>query len=684
MKNSRKSIWEVEHAPRIGLVALLVAFAPFFACIEKCTAADEQTNEMNRLANMSIDELLNQPVTTVSRRPEKLSQSPAAITVLTQEDIQRSGARSIPEALRYVPGMDVAQVDSQQWAVSVRGFNDVFANKLLVLQDGRSLYTPLFSGVFWDVQNPVLEDIDRIEVIRGPGASLWGANAVNGVINIITKSAADTQGFLATAGGGNYEQDFVSGRYGGKLADDVYYRIDGQYFDRGDSVSPGGGDAHDAWRLGQGGFRIDWDTLKKGGNLVTLQGDIYQGRMDQVFNAAPMFFPPTTDLEKVGGGNILGRWTHQWGESNEVTMQMYYDRSDRDSTIFSESLDTFDIDVQHHFSLGEEHRNDFVWGLGCRLSYDHIGNTQTAALSPSNPMTRLYSAFLQDEITILPDQLRLTLGTKLEHNNYTGFEVQPDARILWTPAEHHTVWASVSRAVRTPSEAEEFVQLNQLVPAGVFAPSPVPVTINGNPNMRSEDVLAYQFGYRMGISSNLWMDMATFYNVYRDLRGEEILPVPGPMVQILLDNAIHGDSYGVELAPTWEVIPGWRLGAAYSFLEMQLKGPNTPSEQFVINMDVGSSPEQQFSLRSSVDLPHNLSLDCALRFVDRLETPLFRISSYVAFDTRLAWRPGKHWELALVGQNLGPTHHAEFAPTFIGTQPTEVRASGYAKITVFF
>ncbi len=658
-------------------------------------AADEQTNQMERLTGMTLDDLLNQDVTSVAKKSEKLSKSPAAISVLTQDDIQRSGATSIPEALRLVPGMDVAQVDSQQWAVSARGFNDVFANKLLVLQDGRSLYTPLFSGVFWDVQNPLLEDIDRIEVIRGPGASLWGANAVNGVISVITKSAAETQGFLARASGGNYEQDSFAARYGGQIAEDVYYRIDGQYFDRGDSAAVGGGDAHDAWRMGQSSFRVDWDTRNKGGDLLTLQGDTYDGRMEQVydtFSFPPPAMTPIPDLERVAGGNILGRWLHPLAESNEITVQMFYDRTDRQTSIFTEDMDTFDMDAQHHFALGEEHRNDFVWGLGYRLTFDNVGNTPTVALNPDDPITRLFSAFAQDEITLLPDCLQLTLGTRLEHNNYTGFEVQPDARLLWTPAEHHTVWAAVSRAVRTPSEAEDFVRLNEVAPPGAFGPTPVPVTIYGNQDIRSEDVLVYQLGYRVNPLPNLSFDTTVFYNVYDHLRGEAVGPSPtqplaappppaGP-VPVYLLNELHGDSYGVELAPTWEVLPGWRLRAAYSYLETSLEGPNTATGIASIADDVGQSPKNQFSLWSSWDLPHNILLDTTVRYVDRL--PALGISSYVAADVRLAWRPGKHWELALVGQNLGGAHHAEFAPTFIGTQRTEVRAGGYAKVTCHF
>ncbi|HEX4645825.1 MAG TPA: TonB-dependent receptor plug domain-containing protein, partial [Verrucomicrobiae bacterium] len=333
------------------------------ATLDTSRAVEIGTNQTD-LAEMTLEKLMEIDVTSVSKKAEKLSESPAAISVLTQDDIRRSGATSIPEALRLIPGLDVAQVDSQQWAISARGFNDVFANKLLVLQDGRSVYTPLFSGVFWQVQDTLMEDIDRIEVIRGPGASLWGANAVNGVINIITKSARETQGVLVTGGGGTEEPGFGGVRYGGKLAEDVYFRVYGKYFYRADSVRPDGSDAHDAWQKGQGGFRIDWDTWERTGNLLTLQGDIYGGRLDQIFSTydptSPTLSRSVSEAYRVGGGNVLGRWSHQFSENSDLKLQMYYDRTELDPVIFHENRDTYDIDAQHHFTLGRF--NDVIWG----------------------------------------------------------------------------------------------------------------------------------------------------------------------------------------------------------------------------------------------------------------------------------------------------------------------------------
>jgi len=308
---------------------------------------------------------MNVEVTSVSRRAEKLSVAPAAISVITAEELRRSGATSIPEALRLVPGMEVARVDAHNWAISARGFNDLFANKLLVLMDGRSVYTPLFSGVYWDVQDTLLEDIERIEVIRGPGATLWGANAVNGVINIITRSARDTQGLLLAGGGGTEEQGFAAVRYGGKLGDNAYYRVYAKYFNRDDQVLPDGNDSNDRWNMARGGFRIDWDASPE--NHFTLQSDLYSGRLNQTY-FLPAPNPPYAQTNQahlnVEGGNVLGRWSHTISERSDMKLQVYFDRTVRDGPVLDEDRDTFDLDLQHHFLLATV-RTSFGRRLSC-------------------------------------------------------------------------------------------------------------------------------------------------------------------------------------------------------------------------------------------------------------------------------------------------------------------------------
>jgi iron complex outermembrane receptor protein len=661
--------------PLAGFAAALL----WAATLAASRAAEVGTNQMD-LAEMPLEKLMTINVTSVSKKAEKLSESPAAISVLTQDDIRRSGATSLPEALRLIPGLDVAQVDSQQWAISARGFNDVFANKLLVLQDGRSIYTPLFSGVFWQVQDTLMEDIDRIEVIRGPGASLWGANAVNGVINIITKSAKDTQGILITGGGGTEEPGFGGIRYGGKLAEDVYFRVYGKYFYRDDSVRPDGSDARDAWQKGQGGFRIDWDTWERTGNLLTLQGDIYGGRLDQTFATydptSPTLAGSVSEAYRVAGGNVLGRWSHEFSETSDFKLQMYYDRTELDPVIFRENRDTYDVDAQHHFTLGRF--NDVIWGLGYRLSADRVVNSPTVSLNPDHQTTQLFSAFAQDEITLIEKRLQLTLGARFEHNDYTGFEVQPNGRLLWTPGDRQTIWASISRAVRTPSEAEENIALTQVNSPGS------PITIYGNRNFESEELMAYEIGYRVQPCTNLSLDLTAFYNVYHNLRSEEFGPSPTQPPTVLsfplhLDNKLRGDTYGVEFAPAWQVTEWWRLQPAYTLLKMEIRQNPDSTDPVSVNAIKGQSPQQQFSLRSAMDLPGRVSLDGTLRYVDRL--PGFNINSYFALDLRLAWMPHKNLELAVVGQNLISPRHAEFFPTFINSQKTEVPRSVYGKVT---
>ncbi len=626
-------------------------------------------------SSMSLEELMKYPVTSVSKRPENLSEAPAAIHMITQEDIRRSGATSIPEALRLVPGLQVARVDAHTWAISARGFNDVFANKLLVVQDGRSVYTPLFSGVFWDVQDTMLEDIDRIEVIRGPGATLWGANAVNGVINIITKKARDTQGFLITSGAGTEERGFGGIRYGGKLSDSAFFRVYGKYFNRDDSVLSNGADAGDSAQMGRGGFRIDWEASDR--NLFTFQGDVYRGSAGQIYTNATPGFPfvqTVRDDFTVSGGNLLGRWAHTFSDSSDLKLQLYHDRTTRETAVFQERRDTYDLDLQHNFQLGERH--NLVWGAGYRLSADKVANRFTVSLNDPQRRTQLFSTFAQDEITLLKDRLKLTLGSKFEHNDYTGFEIQPSGRLLWTPSEYQSVWGSISRAVRTPSRADDDIVLNQIT-----ATPGLRTRILGNHDFSSEKLMAYEVGYRFRPVPRVSLDVSAFYNVYDDLRSLEPLgfsPGPPAVATFGIANQLRGETYGFEFAPSWQVLAGWRLQAGYTYLQMQLhrqpgsKDPSTETHE-------GRSPHHQVTVRSIMDFPHHVQFDSTLRYVDGL--PSLGISSYFALDLRLGWTPTKRLEFSLVGQNVLDDHHLEFRPSSISTQTTEVERSVYGKIT---
>ncbi len=654
--------------------------------------------DADHLADLSVEQLLDLKVTSVARREETVSHSPAAIYVITHEDIRRSGARSIPDALRLAPGLDVAQVDAHTWAVSARGFNGVFANKLLVLIDGRSVYTPLFSGVFWDAQDVVIEDIDRIEIIRGPGAALWGANAVNGVINITTKRVADTQGTLLTMGGGNEERAFTSFRFGGKLGDDLHYRIFGKATARDDAEAMDGRAANDGWYMGRGGFRVDWTPTE---NTVTLQGEVYRGLEDAFYKRlrprSPFAAYEDFSVDHVSGGNILGRWSRELPGGGQFVLQTYYDRTNRDTSIFGEWRDTFDVDLQHRFGWGD--RQTIVWGGGYRVTSDRVRNSFDISVSPESRTTNLFNAFLQDEISVVKERLVLALGSKVEHNDFTSFEFQPSARLMWTPAARHSAWASVSRAVRTPSRVEDDITLRQQPvrpPGALYAgfppfvpPSPAILTsVSGNRNVCSEEVIASEIGYRIEATPRLSFDLALFYNDYRHLGSFEVddpaidLLSNPPRIGVSILNRLKGETYGGEIAATWQAATWWKWQANYSLLSAKIHlmdgGVDVAGEHSL----EGSSPQHQVALRSSLDLPRGFELDAGIRYTDAL--PALRVPAFLAVDVRLGWRISDSLELSVVGRNLFDRRHAEFRPTTIGTEATEVERSIYGSFTIRF
>lgn len=663
--------------------------APFHS-LQAAEAASNETRppaaSHNDISSMSIEELM-QVKLSLSRTEETYSGTPAAAYIVTSDDIRRSGATSIPEALRGVPGLEVARVDSHSWAVTARGFNDNFANKLLVMIDGRTAYTPLFSGVFWDVQDTLLEDIDHIEVIRGPGSTLWGANAVNGVINIVTKDAAATQGGLMTAGGGYGEVAFGSIRYGGQLSETVHYRAYVKYFDREDTALREGSHSGE-WDAIRGGFRLDWApgrNAKSGPspNLFTLEGELYRGRNDQFFTAVPPFPEPHVahvhDIQKTDGGHVLGRWTSQLSDDSSLQVQAYYDRTRRDLVIFGEERDTFDLDVQHRFKAGE--RQEFVWGMGYRLTRDSTASARTVTLDPASRTLNLFSTFAQDEISIIEHRLRLTLGTKLEHNDFTGWEVQPGARLLFTPTESQSLWGSVTRAVRTPSRAESDVTIRTAGPGGA------PALVLGNPEIASEKLLAYEIGYRVQPLRSVSLDVAAYYNTYDELRTLDFTGVSSAGVITTAHNRMEGSAAGVELGGTWQVTPCWRLKGSYTWMELDLD--KTRGGGRANTLMEKSSPRQQVMVRSLLDLPHGFEFDAAVRYVESLETQRFgapglqtlHVPSYVGLDLRLGWRPRRDLEFSVAGQNLIENQHAEFQPTTIRSPSVEVERIVYGKVT---
>jgi len=666
-----------------------IFLASFLSILLVGSTVAQNSRNVPDVTAMSMEDLMNLQVTSVTKHTQKVADAAAAIFVITQEDIRRSGATSIPEALRLVPGLEVARIDQNKWAIGSRGFNGRFDNKLLVLIDGRSVYTPLFSGVYWNVQDVMLEDVDRIEVIRGPGATLWGANAVDGVINVITKKAKSTQSAVVTAGAGTDERAAGGVRYGGKLGDNTYYRAYTKYFDWGPSSYPSGMTAHDGWDALRGGFRADWTPA--GANSLTLQGDVYRSRFNETLTVASLSAPYSNTFPndgKYSGGNILGRWNHT-SEGSSISLQMYYDNTTiTDHSLFGDHQNILDIDFQHGFHVGDSQQ--FVWGLGYRSIRDKNDASFTVSLQPNQVTLNQFSTFLQDEISLVDSRLRLTLGSKFEHNEFTGFEIEPNARLLWNLTPNQSIWTAVSRAVRTPALTEEGLRLNSaVIPPGTPSnPTPFPavVAVFGSHQFNSEDLLAYELGYRVQATSNVSLDVATFYNNYSSLRTAEpgtpfVEGSPAPtdiVIPFVAGNKMSGGTYGVELIADWKVIPKWRLVGSYSYLQMDIH-KNKDSQDPTPDNPNGSSPRHQWYLRSSIDLPKHFEQDTTLRFVDQL--PSLNVPSYYSLDAHLGWRPVTKLEVSIGGQNLLNNWHFEFMPDFVNTSPTVVKRSVFGSIT---
>jgi len=681
-----------DHKTGLVMRAGRILLAGFLSVLLAGSTIAQNSRNVPDVTAMSMEDLMNLQVTSVSKRTQKVADAAAAIFVITQEDIRRSGATSIPEALRLVPGLEVARIDQNKWAIGSRGFNGRFDNKLLVLIDGRSVYTPLFSGVYWNVEDVMLEDVDRIEVIRGPGATLWGANAVDGVINVITKKAKSTQAAVVTAGAGTEERAAGGVRYGGKLGDNTYYRAYTKYFDWGPSAYPSGMTAHDGWDALRGGFRADWTPA--GANSLTLQGDIYRTRFDETLTVASLSAPYSNTFlndGKYSGGNILGRWNHT-SEGSSMSLQMYYDNTSiTDHSLFGDHQNIFDIDFQHAFHVGDSQQ--FVWGLGYRSIRDKNNPSFTVSLQPNQVTLNQFSTFLQDEISLVDNRLQITLGSKFERNEFTGFEIQPNARLLWNLTPNQSIWTAVSRAVRTPALTEEGLRLNsQVIPPGAPAnPTPFPavVAVFGSHQFNSEDLLAYELGYRVQAAKNLSLDISTFYNNYSNLRTAEpgapfVEGSPAPtdiVIPFVAGNKMSGGTYGVELFADWKVIPKWRLVGSYSYLQMDIH-KNANSQDPTPDIPNGSSPRHQWYLRSSIDLPKHFEQDTTLRFVDQL--PSLNVPSYYSLDAHLGWRPVTRVELSIGGQNLLNNWHFEFMPDFVNTSPTVVKRSIFGSITFKF
>lgn len=619
------------------------------------------------LGGLSLAQLGDVRVVSVAKSPERLWTTPAAVYVLTQEDIRRSGATNLPDALRLVPGVQVARTDSDHWAVSVRGFNSQFSRDVLVLIDGRSVYTPLFAGVYWDVQFPPLDDIQRIEVIRGPGGSIWGANAVNGVIDVITMDATKTQGLSAHVRGGNVDQGQGELRYGGRLSAANFPRLAYRGYVEGFNRGPerhSDGDDFDRWHLFQTGFRADWSGAR--GTSASLEGAYYAGAAGVDVGIATIAPPQqlaVTGYQHVAGGDLVARWRRTRADGSSLSLEGYFDRTYRLGPQYGEGREDYSFDLNDEEKLGPAHfPNDLTWGVGFRASPSRfIQTVPTLDFVPENRADTIFSAFAQDALALTP-RLTLTLGAKLLRDNYIGFEALPSARILWAQSPTMSWWAAVTRSVRTPSDLDEDLRITGLLTA---AP-PTFVEIIGNANFQAESLLGYEAGYRSLLGPSLYLDLAAFDNHYRNLEAygaptpERVVSPPPPHATLVYPyiNGIKGESYGFEAAPDWQPRPWARLSAGYSLLRLSLHDQSAVPQAATIAAYEGSSPERQIFIAARLNLPRGVAFDPTLRRVGTL--PAQSVPAYTTADLHLGWRPGRAWSFALVGRNLLQPYHFEF------------------------
>jgi iron complex outermembrane receptor protein len=617
---------------------------------------------LSDLTGLSLEQLGNVEVTTASKEPEEVWQTPAAIYVITQDDIRRSGAASIPEILRLVPGVEVARVDSDHWAVGVRGFGGEFSKSLLVLIDGRSVYSPLFAGVYWQAQDTLLEDVDRIEVIRGPGGTIWGANAVNGIINIITKNAKDTHGTKAPLGGGDIDQGIAGYRFEGTTSKEIDYRVYGKGFIRGHEYHPDGVNFDD-WRMGQVGFRADWSRHTR--DTLNVQGDMYKG-LDGERVAVSYYSPPSVAVinyppHNTSGGNLVASWRRQLGQNSDIEGRGYFDRTSRFSPQLDETRNTFDLDLLYHFAVIG--RQSALLGAGARWSHDNITNIfPTLTFTPPQEADSIYSWFVQDQIDIVPQKLSLILGSKFEHNNRSGFEVQPNGKLMWTPTQHQTVWVAFTRAVRTPSRLDQDLQLTDFLSAS----PPIFLRVVGTKSFRSEHLLGSEIGYRTLLTRGLYVDVSLFRNEYNDLYGygkgaayQEVTPAPSHLIlQEPLANALKGDTSGGEITPDWKSANWIEIKGSYSYLHLYVHDKPGFTDSQNTASDNGSSPHHQAVIQALFNFPMRFELDSTYRFVSSL--PAQTVTAYNTGDLRFGWHKLHSWEMSVAGRNLLQPHHAEF------------------------
>ena len=658
-----------------GFVAVLLIFLAR-------PAWPQQAN--SDLTERSLEDLMNIKVTSVSKTEQTLSRTASAVFVMTAEEIQRSGATNIPDLLRMVPGIDVAQINANTWAVSARGLNGRFSNELLVTVDGRNVYTPTFGGVFWDVLGLPLEDIERIEVIRGPGGTVWGANAVNGFINIITKKAGETHGGVAIAGAGNLDQGFGTVQYGASLGKKTDFRVYTKYFNQDHLPGLTTASGNDGWHLLRGGFRMDSALSSK--DALTVEGNIYTGKEWNPTSFLPSITLSAQDVNEpvsLFGADLQSTWRHSYSEHSETALQVSFDRYKRNDAL-GEQRNTIALDLQHRLAWSS--RQDIVWGIGYRYTDSDSHGNLTISLNPADFNMQLFSSFVQDEVAVIPNKLYVTAGTELEHNRYSGFNWMPSGRISWTPARRHMFWAAVSEAVHTPSELDTSSRTDFggfVGPGGVL----VLAALVGNPHFQDERLTAWELGYRTTPSSRVSIDLAFYHHDYRDQQTTEpatpffeTTPAPPHVVlPVTFRNLMSGEATGFEVASNWKVSDRWTLSPAYAFEQIHMHlDPTSQDTGSVLNAE-GSSPANGAQLRSHVDLVSNVAWDTSVYFVDRLRSG--KVPSYTRAETGLTWRWTEYLSCSVVGQNLLQDRHLEFVDSTGSVRSSLVKRSAYVKIT---
>lgn len=642
-------------------------------------SSDAQAGEAPSFADYSLEQLMNVnvEVSSAARKPQKLEDTAAAIHVITRQDIRRSGMTSLPELLRMVPGMQVARIDGGSWAISSRGFNAKNSDNLLVMLDGRVLQTPTFTGVNWDAQDVVLEDVERIEVIRGPGGTLWGANAVTGIINIITMHASATQGGMVSGGAGNNGRQGTA-RFGGKLGETGHFRIYARDAAQSNFKLASGAEAHDRHNLRSAGFRADWGLSD--GNSLTVQGDTYTGGSDHTGTAvslSPPYGTPIGYTIDLKGSNLLARWKSALSATDEWAFQFYYDTYERRYFNLGEQRNTADLDLQRRFMWGDRH--DIVWGAGYRQTSDRMDNTFTVSYAPASRTDSVVSAFFQDEIALNKDSLHLIAGSKFEHNDYTGFEYEPNLRLRWKIDERQTAWAAVSRAVHTPSRTDA----DGRVVAAVVKPGATTFVtrLQGNPAIQSEHVLAYEAGYRSQLTEQVQMDVAAFRNEHRHVmtieRGANFPEAGYRVIPLVFNNRAKATTYGLEWSGNWRPTDRWQFKAAWSWLKMNIRR-DAGSTDTSIETEVGRSSQNQFQFHALHSPAANVDLGASLYYVDSL--PSLNVPAYTRLDARIGWRIQRDLELSLTGRNLLDPGHPEFINAS-GPRTSEVPRSFFGAAT---